>query len=73
MDKHIERRNEMNYNEFLRILRGSKQYEFNGTVLEITQYYTGKRIKLDLSLINEDTLELILEDDDEEEEDDEEW
>ena len=32
----------------LRILRGSKQYNFNGTVLTVIGYYTGKRISLDL-------------------------
>ena len=36
----------------LRILRGSKQYNFNGTVLTVIGYYTGKRISLDLGKLD---------------------
>lgn len=35
----------------LRILRGSKQYNFNGTVLTVIGYYTGKRISLDAAFL----------------------
>lgn len=57
----------MTAQDLLHILRGSKEYEFNGTVLTITPYYGGESVKLDLSLINEEMLEtLIVEDDDEE-------
>ena len=41
----------------LRILRGSKQYNFNGTVLTVIGYYTGKRISLDLGKLDADMLE----------------
>ena len=54
--------------KFKTILNGSKQYEFtygvNGmTVLEITSYYTGERIRLDLSVLldNEEVLQDMVE------------
>lgn len=59
--------------EFRRIINGSKAYEFNGTVLEITGYYTGKRVRLDLSLITKEMLEELQPEEDEEEEEDEEY
>ena len=43
----------------LRILRGSKQYNFNGTVLTVIGYYTGKRISLDLGKLDADMLEAL--------------
>lgn len=62
-----------------KIIGGSIEYSFSGTILKITSYYTGESIKLDLSLINEEILkEIIAKDDDdfedehdEDEEDDE--
>ena len=56
-------------------LRGSMRYEFNGTVLTLTQYYSGKSIKIDLGNINEEMLEELIVpdyDDDEEYDEDEE-
>ena len=43
----------------LRILRGSKQYNFNCTVLTVIGYYTGKRISLDLGKLDADMLEAL--------------
>lgn len=61
----------MDYREFTEIIRGSKQYEFNGTVLTVTGYYTGKRVRIDLSMIDPDMLEEIIVEDDEDDEEDE--
>lgn len=57
----------MNIEEFTALINGSKQYRFDGTVLTVTGYYTGKQIRLDLSKIDEEMLEaLIAEDEDDE-------
>lgn len=55
-----------------KILNGSKQFRFEGAVLELQHYYSGEKIKLDLSVLldNEDILEDMLVDDDEDEEED---
>lgn len=54
--------------KFKTILNGSKQYEFtygvNGmTILEITNYWSGESIKLDLSVLldNEEVLQQMIE------------
>ena len=48
-----------------KIIGGSIEYSFSGTVLKITSYYTGESIKLDLSLIDEEILkEIIVKNDD---------
>ena len=56
------------YDDFLAILRHSMRCEFlrgeNG-VLELTGYHSGKRVKLDLSLIDEETFEQLVVEDDE--------
>ena len=56
------------YNDFLAILKHSMRYEFlrgqNG-VLELTGYFSGKRVKLDLSLIDEEMFEQLVVEDDE--------
>ena len=49
----------MTYREFQSIIAGSKSYEFDGTCLEITGYYTGQRVRLDLSRITEEMFEDI--------------
>lgn len=55
----------------MEIIRGSKQFSFNGTVLEITGYYTGKSIRLDLGTLTEEMLEELTPESEEGEE--EEW
>ena len=51
-------------NKLQHILAGSKQYQFDGPILTITNYYTGEEIKLDLSRLDEEVLnELIVQDD----------
>lgn len=55
----------MTTQELLHILRGSKSYEFNGTILTITSYYGGESVKLDLSLIDEEMLETLIVNDEE--------
>ena len=47
-----------------KIINGSKEYSFNGTVLTIKGYYTGESIKLDLSLVDEKILKKIIARDD---------
>lgn len=48
------------------ILRASKRYEMNGSILTITHYYTGEEIKLDLSKMSEEALEEMTPEEDEE-------
>lgn len=58
----------MGYSDFLEIIRGSKAYEMDGTLLELTGYYSGKRITIDLGAIDEEMFEaLVCEPEDEEE------
>ena len=52
------------YRTFREIIGGSKQYEFSGTVLTVTGYYTGRRVRLDLSKITPEMLDEILADED---------
>ena len=54
-----------------RILRNSKRYEMNGSVLTLTHYYTGEEIKLDLSQMSEEALEEMTPEEDEEWEEEE--
>lgn len=54
-----------NFKTFTEVLQGSKCYEFNGTILTLTGYYSGRQIKLDLSLLDEETLEKLIVDEDE--------
>lgn len=49
-----------NYELLNRILRSSKRYEMNGSVLTLTHYYTGESLMLDLSLLDPETLESIV-------------
>ena len=60
----------LSYEEAMKIIRGSKAYEFiTDTILEITNYHTGESIKLDLDCLTEEMLEeLQVEDDDWDEE-----
>lgn len=60
------------------IVNGSKAYEFDGTILELTGYYTGKRVRIDLERLAdmlEDTDddywqdEILPDDDDDDDED----
>ena len=48
------------YQFLMRTLRGSISYEFDGSVLTLTQYFTGKHIKLDLGNLTEEMLEELL-------------
>ena len=67
-------------NELCRILNGSKQYTFEYgdygmSVLELTNYNTGKKVSIDLGKLMEEypeVMEEIIVDEDEEEEE-EEW
>lgn len=50
--------------KLMRLLNGSMRYEFNGSILTITGYYSGDEVKLDLSRLSDEMLEeLIVEDD----------
>ena len=58
--------------QVLDILNGSISYEFDGTVLKVTSYFTGETVRLDLGNITQEMLdELQVEDDNEEEWEDE--
>lgn len=46
--------------KYLNILRGSKYYEMNGTILTITSYHTGDAVSIDLGQITEEVLAEIL-------------
>lgn len=45
------------FDDFAEIIRGSKRYEMDGTLLTITGYYTGKQITIDLGAIDRETFE----------------
>lgn len=42
----------IDYRKAQKILAGSKQYEFEDTVLSVTDYFTGDNVKLDLGRID---------------------
>lgn len=50
-------------NKAMQIIHGSKQFEFDGSVLIITSYYTGERLRLDLGNLDEEMLEALTPDD----------
>lgn len=45
------------YKQAKRILAGSKRYEFEDTVLSVTDYFTGDEVRLDLGRVDEDMYE----------------
>lgn len=56
----------MDYDKAMRIINGSKRYEFiTDTILEITDYFSGDSIKLDLSCLTDEMLEELTVEDDE--------
>lgn len=55
----------MELRKAMEIIRGSKQFTFEGSVLEITGYYTGDTIKLDLGKLTEEMLEELQPDEEE--------
>lgn len=57
----------MDFSEVMQIIHGSKRYEFHGSVLTITGYYTGKEVKIDFSRLTEEMLEELTLDDEEDE------
>ena len=62
----------MDRNEFLSIIRGSKRYEFDDNDnFEITDYFTGKSVTLDLTRITQEMLDELIVTDEEDEYDDE--
>lgn len=48
------------YHKFQKILQGSKEYHFEGTVLVLRNYHTGEEIRLDLSMLDEEVFEELL-------------
>lgn len=50
----------MKIKEFLKIVNGSKEFRFEGSVLEIRSYYGGEAVKLDLARIDEEMLEQLI-------------
>ena len=61
------------FKDFKEIIHGSKSFTFDGSVLEITGYYSGKRIRIDLDAIDEETFEEIVDDYDDEDDDDDDY
>ena len=61
----------MDFNETMKIINGSKEFYFEGSVLTIKSYYSGKAVKLDLANLDEEMLEQLQPEDDNEY--DEEW
>ncbi|MEG1894669.1 MAG: hypothetical protein RR162_00415 [Oscillospiraceae bacterium] len=59
----------MEMKTFSKIINGSKQFSFEGSVLTIQHYYSGECVKLDLSAIDSDMLEKLIFVDETEEED----
>lgn len=49
-----------------RILRRSKEFTFEGTVLVIRDYYTGQTVKLDLECVTNEMFEDLVYEDEEE-------
>lgn len=47
---------------FKSVIRGSKQYEFIGECLKITNYYTGESVIINLGAITEDMFDMIVTD-----------
>lgn len=56
--------------EALEIIHGSKYFDFDGSVLTIRGYWSGKELKLDLGALDEEMLEQLQVEEDEEAEDD---
>lgn len=52
----------MNYEDFMKAVKGSKQFSFNGSVLELINYNTGDRFYIDFAKIDEDMFEEIIAD-----------
>ncbi len=63
----------MNIKEFLKIVNGSKEFGFKGSVLTIRGYYTGETVKLNLANIDEEMLEQLIYEEEEEEEEEEDY
>lgn len=60
------------YDEYIRIIHGSKRYEFDGSVLTLTNYRTGHSVSLDMNALDIDTfMEMYVSDDSDEEDLDE--
>ena len=59
----------MNIERFYSLLRQSKRYEMQGSVLTISDYYTGESVSLDLSMLTEEMLEELICEDGSQEED----
>ena len=58
-----------NFKAFRRVVGGSKRFAFEGSVLVLTDYYTGEITKIDLALIDEDMFnEIVVDNEDMEDE-----
>ena len=58
------------FDEFVRLIHGSIEYEIRGGTLKIKSYYTGKYVELNLDHIDPEMFETLTAYDDS---DDEEW
>ena len=50
------------YENAIKIINGSKSFTFDGSVLEITGYYTGDSVKLDLSKLTPEMFDVLRKD-----------
>lgn len=63
--------NDVEYKKAMRILRGSKEYQFEGTELTVKDYYTGDAVNIEFANMTEEMFEeLAMEEEMEEELDD---
>ena len=55
--------------DFQRIINRSMRYEFDGTVLTVTDWHTGQHVSIDLSMMTDEIFEeLAFEDEEDEDE-----
>lgn len=50
---------DIGYDDAMRILAGSKTYEFDEKVLSVTDYNTGDELRLDLNVLTEEMYEML--------------
>ena len=47
------------YNKAMQILSGRKMFTFDGTILTVSDYYTGDSVKIDFANMDEDTFKTL--------------
>jgi len=57
------------FDDFVRLIHGSIEYEIRGGTLKIKSYYTGNYVELNLDNVDPEMFETLTSEDEEEEED----